>query len=261
MTDTVPEATAETPAVLPPREGKRLGPVARDPRAPVGAARRARLPQPRRQTLLHPVRIDDAGAAHRRPAGGHQISLWLVVGVSPVSTSCHRCMGGCSAGCRERGDVVIVTPPGTRTDYIKRVIGLPGDTLRMVDGNLNINGQAGEAPGRDTHNGSDRRQLAVRVAGRSEALRLPCARCRRKMYCRVPTVRETFPNGHSYETVELALRRGQFRPGDHSRRHVWLMGDNRDDSADSRVPEYEGGLAAPCRGRISAAAPSSSPSP
>jgi len=41
----------------------------------------------------------------------------------------------------ERGDIVIVTPPGTRTDYIKRVIGLPGDTVRMVDGQLFINGQ------------------------------------------------------------------------------------------------------------------------
>ena len=41
----------------------------------------------------------------------------------------------------KRGDIVIVTPPGTRTDYIKRVIGLPGDTLRMVDGQLYINGQ------------------------------------------------------------------------------------------------------------------------
>src|SRR6478609_3767539 len=41
-----------------------------------------------------------------------------------------------------RGDIVIVTPPGQRSDYIKRVIGLPGDTLRMVDGQLFINGQA-----------------------------------------------------------------------------------------------------------------------
>jgi signal peptidase I len=41
----------------------------------------------------------------------------------------------------KRGDIVIVTPPGTRTDYIKRVIGLPGDTLRMVNGALIINGQ------------------------------------------------------------------------------------------------------------------------
>ena len=47
----------------------------------------------------------------------------------------------------ERGDIVIVTPPGTRTDYIKRVIGLPGDTLRMVDGQLYHQRPGGEAPG------------------------------------------------------------------------------------------------------------------
>jgi signal peptidase I len=41
----------------------------------------------------------------------------------------------------ERGDIVIVTPPGTRTDYIKRVIGLPGDTIRMINGTLIINGE------------------------------------------------------------------------------------------------------------------------
>ena len=34
----------------------------------------------------------------------------------------------------ERGDIVIVTPPGRNEDYIKRVIGLPGDTLQMIDG-------------------------------------------------------------------------------------------------------------------------------
>ncbi|HJU77784.1 MAG TPA: signal peptidase I, partial [Sphingomicrobium sp.] len=41
----------------------------------------------------------------------------------------------------ERGDIVIVTPPGTRTDYIKRVVGLPGDLLQMVNGQLIINGR------------------------------------------------------------------------------------------------------------------------
>ena len=46
----------------------------------MGAAGGARLPQLRRQALLHPVGIDDAGAAQGRPAGGQQISLRLVVG-------------------------------------------------------------------------------------------------------------------------------------------------------------------------------------
>ena len=42
----------------------------------------------------------------------------------------------------ERGDVVIVTPPGRNTDYIKRLIGLPGDRLQVRGGVLYINGEA-----------------------------------------------------------------------------------------------------------------------
>ena len=41
----------------------------------------------------------------------------------------------------ERGDVVVFKHPIDRTDYIKRVIGLPGDTVQMVGGVLNLNGQ------------------------------------------------------------------------------------------------------------------------
>jgi signal peptidase I len=66
------------------------------------------------------------------------------------------------------------------------------------------------------------------------------------MYCRVPVVRETLPNGHSYETVELGRSsEDSFGPVTVPAGHVWLMGDNRDDSADSRVPEWQGGLGGP----------------
>ena len=103
----------------------------------------------------------------------------------------------------ERGDIVIVTPPGTRTDYIKRVIGLPGDTLRMVDGQLYINGQP-----------IKRKALAPDMVPID--INSPCGsdhdpalydfRVRSgdgKMYCRVPVVRETLPSGRTYETVDL----------------------------------------------------------
>jgi signal peptidase I len=146
----------------------------------------------------------------------------------------------------KRGDIVIVTPPGTRTDYIKRVIGLPGDTIRMVDGTLIINGQPVKRQALppdmvpiDVNSpcGSDHDPALYdfRVRGKDG-----------KMYCRVPVVRETLPDGHSYETVELGRSsEDNFGPVTIPADHVWLMGDNRDDSADSRVPEWQGGLGGP----------------
>ena len=146
----------------------------------------------------------------------------------------------------ERGDIVIVTPPGRNEDYIKRVIGLPGDTLQMIDGTLIINGKPlkrearGPAvipidPNLPCGAGIDRALADFRVRG-------PDGQAR----CRVPIVRETLPNGRSYETVELGRSpTDNFGPIRIPANHLWLMGDNRDDSADSRVPEWQGGLGGP----------------
>jgi signal peptidase I len=146
----------------------------------------------------------------------------------------------------ERGDIVIVTPPGTRTDYIKRVIGLPGDTVRMVDGQLFINDKPVK-----------RQPLAAQMipidvnspCGSEKDPALYDFRVRGadgKMYCRVPIVRETMSNGRSYDTVELGQSpEDNFGPELVPAGHLWLMGDNRDDSADSRVPEWNGGLGGP----------------
>jgi signal peptidase I len=143
----------------------------------------------------------------------------------------------------ERGDIVIVTPPGTRTDYIKRVIGVPGDVLRMVNGQLYINGQAVKRQPQTTE------MIPVDINSPCGSERDPPLEPFRvtgadgKMYCRVPVVRETLPNGRSYETVELGKSsEDDFGPVTVPAGHVWLMGDNRDDSADSRVPEWQGGL-------------------
>ena len=146
----------------------------------------------------------------------------------------------------ERGDIVIVTPPGTRTDYIKRVIGLPGDVIRMTDGQLSINGQ----PVRRQALAADMVPVDINSPCGSEHdpalydFRVKGADG--KMYCRVPIVRETLPNGRTYETVELGKsNEDTFGPITVPAGHLWLMGDNRDDSADSRVPEWLGGLGGP----------------
>jgi signal peptidase I len=146
----------------------------------------------------------------------------------------------------QRGDIVIVTPPGTRTDYIKRVIGLPGDTVQMIAGNLIINGRAVKRESAspilvpvDANSpcGSQRdpRMIEFRVRGADG-----------KLYCRLPVVRETLPGGRSFNTVEMGRSQtDNFGPERVPAGHLWLMGDNRDDSADSRVAQWEGGLGGP----------------
>jgi signal peptidase I len=146
----------------------------------------------------------------------------------------------------ERGDIVIVTPPGRNEDYIKRVIGLPGDTLQMIDGTLIINGKPVKReprpaavipvdPNLPCGSPTDPALTEARITGPDG-----------HAYCRVPIVRETLPNGRSFDTVELGRSaEDDFLPERIPAGHVWLMGDNRDDSADSRVIEAQGGLGGP----------------
>ena len=102
----------------------------------------------------------------------------------------------------ERGDVVIVTPPGERTDYIKRVVGLPGETIEVEGGQLLIDGVPVE-----------RRAIGVRSVPvdantQCSALQYPGAYSETPQgaVCRLPIFRETLPNGRSYDTIDLGYR-------------------------------------------------------
>ena len=144
----------------------------------------------------------------------------------------------------DRGDVVIVTPPGKAEDYIKRVIGLPGDRLEVRRGIAILNG----TPVKRVDNGYLR--IPVDANQPCSDVDYPGAKVsdgNGHEVCQLPVFRETLPNGRSYDTIDLGYdwRVDDFAPIVIPPNRVFLMGDNRDRSADSRVPLENRGLGGP----------------
>ena len=143
----------------------------------------------------------------------------------------------------ERGDIVIVSPHNRREDYIKRVIGLPGDIIEVRGGQVILNGVA--VPQKAV------KPVLIPVDGNAPCshAQFPGARMTGadgRDYCQMPVRQETLPNGKSYLTIDMGPSAlDWYGPVRVPREHVFLMGDNRDNSADSRAPLEENGLGGP----------------
>lgn len=121
----------------------------------------------------------------------------------------------------KRGDVIVFRPETVDKNFIKRVVGLPGDEMQMISGRLHINGTATTLLDEGTE---------IRLDFRDN-----------EDPTNVQT--ETFSNGHTHR-IYNDIENGQSDNTDIyivPSGHYFMMGDNRDHSADSRVSVADGG--------------------
>ncbi|MEM6372539.1 MAG: signal peptidase I [Pseudomonadota bacterium] len=142
------------------------------------------------------------------------------------------------AGEPERGDVVVFRHPISGSDFIKRLIGLPGDTVQVQDGVVILNGEPLPQEPVGTFTEIFERQGPQGLSPRCESGAVgQGAACTKSRFI------ETFPDGTQHVVLNVTVQGSDNTPVYQvPEGQYFFMGDNRDNSSDSRLAQLAGGV-------------------